>query len=141
MVTITHTVNIPESEIRLEASRSSGPGGQNVNKVNTRVTLVFDVVGSQVLTEQDKQRIIKKLGSRISRAGQIRVVSQRHRTQERNREAALEKFVTLLQSAFVRSKPRKKTGVPARAIKERLQEKKTRSRIKKLRSKNSIQEY
>ena len=131
-------VTIPRDELRLATSRSSGPGGQNVNKVETRVTLLFDVAASQSLSPGQKDRLSRKLATRITRAGVLRVVSQRHRTQAANRRAAEERFVELVGDALVRSKPRRKTRKPARAHRERLEGKRQRSQLKDARRKPNL---
>jgi len=130
MIEITPAVAIPESELRFAASRSGGPGGQNVNKVATRVTLSFDVAGSASLTSEQKVRITANLATRMSRGGVLRVVAQLHRTQSANRKAARERFIALLQVALAEEAPRVPTR-PSRAAKERrLVEKALRSRRK-----------
>ncbi len=130
MILIDSNLSIPEDEISLSFSRSSGPGGQNVNKLNTRVTLRFDVIGSPSLTDDQRERILERLPTRISREGILRVVSQKHRTQKMNREAATERFAELLREALVRIPPRKKRGVPAGVKRKRLEDKRRRSRLK-----------
>lgn len=127
---INSTLSIPESEISFTFSRSSGPGGQNVNKLNTRVTLWFDVAGSPSLSDTQRERILEKLPTRISREGILRVVSQRHRTQKMNRDAATERFAELLREALVQKPPRKKRRVPAGVKRRRLEDKRRRSQIK-----------
>ena len=82
MISITRTVSIGDDELVFTASRSGGPGGQNVNKVNTRMTLLFDLAGSPSLTDVQKRRVSKRLATRIDKQGRLRVVSQKHRTQE-----------------------------------------------------------
>jgi ribosome-associated protein len=134
MIQIKDKIEISESELVFTTSRSSGPGGQNVNKVNTRVTLFFDITGSQGFSEIQKARILKKLANRISRAGLIRVVSQRHRTQKANRNAAIERLVELLKAALKTNPPRKKTKVPFLEKQKRLQEKKQHGLLKKQRT-------
>lgn len=134
VIEINRELEIQEHEISYTFSRSSKPGGQNVNKVSTRVTLLFDVEGSPSLTERQRERIWEKLASRIGRDGILRVVSQKHRTQKANREAALERFVTLLASALKPRRRRRPTAIP-RGVKEgRLEAKKRRSRIKQART-------
>jgi len=97
---------IPDEELRFSASRSGGPGGQNVNKVNSRVTLLFDVDGSRALTPDQKVRLRERLAGRISSAGLLRVVSQRHRTQAANRRAAQQRFEEVLRQALAEESPR-----------------------------------
>ena len=131
MLEITRSLSIPTSELRMQRSRSTGPGGQNVNKLETRVTLLFDVAGSPTLTPSQRDRILATLRTRITKDGVLRVTSQRHRTQGANREAATERFVALLQQALRPVKSRKPTK-PTRASKtRRLDAKKQRGSIKK----------
>ena len=126
---------IPLSELRFTFSRSSGPGGQNVNKVNTRVTLWFDVVNSPNLTDHQKELIRNHMPTRINKDGVLRVVSQKHRSQASNRDEAVERFVSLLGESLQEALPRKKTTISKTAKERRLNEKKYRSRIKERRSK------
>lgn len=135
MIEVTKGVSIPEAEVRFTASRSSGPGGQHVNKADTRVTLRFDVVNSESLSAEQKRRILSRLATRVNKEGVLRVVSQKTRSQAANRDAAVERFVNLLRQTLRRVPPRKRTQVP-RAVKEhRLAEKKYRGRLKRERSK------
>lgn len=131
---VTHQLAIREDELRFTASRSSGPGGQNVNKVNTRVTLWFDVGNSQSLSAEQKKRILTRLSTRVSKKKILRVVSQKHRSQAANREAALERFIELLRKALKGDKPRERTRVPAAARRRRLYEKRRRSLKRRERS-------
>lgn len=124
---------IPTDEVRFVTSRSSGPGGQNVNKVETRVTLLFDLDASTRFDEEQKRRIGRRLASRINGAGLLRVTSQRHRTQAANRQAAAERFVELLTAALARPKRRRPTATPAAAKRQRLEDKKRRARLKETR--------
>lgn len=135
MVRINRRLDIPEGEISFTFSRSSGPGGQNVNKVNTKATLLFDVAGSPSLSEGQRSRIMRRLSTRINREGVLRISSQRHRSQSANREAALAKFADLLGEALRPVRKRRKTKVPERAKKKRLEEKRKRSRLKRTRRK------
>lgn len=131
MIEIGESLEIPDDEISFEFSRSSGPGGQNVNKVSTRVTLLFDVEGSPSLTDDQRARIKSRLGTRITKAGVLRVTSQKHRTQRANREAAVERFTELVGEALRRSRTRRRTK-PTRAAKERrIQDKKRRGELKR----------
>ncbi len=131
MIPITDSVSIGEDELVFKASRSGGPGGQNVNKVNTRMTLLFDLAGSSSLTEFQKHRINEQLSTRIDKQGILRVISQKHRTQEANRRAAIERFVLLVAEALRPRPVRKKTKVPKAAHEHRLKEKKQRGQLKK----------
>jgi ribosome-associated protein len=130
MILVTDRLAIPSEELSFTASRSSGPGGQNVNKLSTRVTLQFDVLRSPSLTEDQRQRIFAKLKSRISKDGVLRVSCQQSRSQAANRDRAVERFVELLRQALRRRRRRKRTAVPASARERRLEEKKRRSRVK-----------
>jgi len=133
-------LSIPESEVRYATSRSSGPGGQNVNKVETRVTLLFDVDGSPTLSETQRQRVRDHLRSRITRAGLLRVVSQVHRTQAANQRTALERFVELLQGALADTQPRVPTSTPAAARRRRLEGKRRHGRLKQQRGRPPVDE-
>ncbi len=134
MIRITDELLIPREELKFTASRSSGPGGQHVNKVSTRVTLRFDVVNSPSLTPDQKTLILDKLATRVSKAGVLRVVSQQTRSQAANKEAALERFINLIQQALEATPERKRSGMPRAAKQKRLDEKKHRSQLKRERS-------
>lgn len=125
---------IPESALEFTFDRSSGPGGQNVNKVNTRVTLWFDLAASPSLTEGEKRRVTTRLRGRIDKNGRMRVVSMRHRTQRANREAATDRFFELLAGALTRRKKRIPTRTPLKAKRRRLRAKREQSDKKRLRA-------
>ena len=130
MIEITPDLSIADGELRFSASRSGGPGGQNVNKVSTKVTLTFDVAGSPSLSPEQREHILERLATRISRDGVLQVVSQRHRSQAANREAVVTRFVELLRLALAEESPRVPTR-PTRVAKERrVTSKKLRARIK-----------
>ena len=131
---ITGALNIPLSELSFSFSRSSGPGGQNVNKVNTRVTLAFDVVNSSSINERQRQLISSRLAPRINKNGVLRIAADSCRTQAGNRQEVIQRFVGLLRQALHRQRPRRKTRVPKRARERRLSAKKNRGRLKQLRS-------
>jgi len=133
MAKVTERITVPDDELIYKFSRSAGPGGQNVNKLNTRVTLLFHVAGSRTLTNEQKQRINSNLSSRISENGFLTVVSQKHRKQNANRAAARKRLEGLLASALVVKRVRKKTAVPYAARQRRLLHKRRRSEIKQMR--------
>jgi ribosome-associated protein len=134
MIKITDQVSIPQEELKYSASRSSGPGGQRVNKVSTRVTLRFDVANSPSLSPKQKERILTCLATRVSHSGVLRVVSQQTRSQAANKEVALERFIHLLHQALRQTARRIPTKISPAAKRRRLQEKKHRSRLKRERS-------
>jgi ribosome-associated protein len=121
---------IPLGELTFTSSRSSKPGGQHVNKVASRITLNFDVAGSPSLTDEQRRKISSKLQTRINKEGVLRVVSQKYRSQKANKEAAIERFITLLRIALSKARPRIKTKTPAAVKQKRLEDKKHRGRIK-----------
>jgi len=133
MIRINDDLEIDESELDYEFARSSGPGGQNVNKVETKVTLKFDVEASRSLNDLQKSRIADGLASRITKDGVLRVTSQRHRTREANRHAAIARFIELVDDALEERTPRKKTKVTRAAKLRRIEGKKRRGQVKRLR--------
>lgn len=135
MIAITKQLAIPDREVQFTASRSSGPGGQNVNKVNTRVTLHFPVWSSKSLTASQKAKIASCLKSRITKDGILHLHAQGTRSQAANRAVLIERFATLLAHALKPAKTRKATPVPHRVIEHRLHEKKQRAVLKKERRK------
>ena len=134
MLQINDELSIPESELRFTASRSAGPGGQHVNKVNSRMTLHYDVDGSASLSDAQRRRIRARLPTRINRNGTLKLHCQRHRSQAANREVLNERFVELIRWALSRQRRRKKTVTPRSVRERRLQHKRRRSELKKLRS-------
>jgi ribosome-associated protein len=132
MIRISSKVSIPENEVELQAIRAQGSGGQNVNKVSSAIQLFFDI-GASSLPDAYKERLLAMSDSRITEGGVIVIKSQEHRTQEKNREAALARLQQLVRAAGVRPKTRKPTR-PTRGSKERrLQAKTERSQTKALR--------
>ena len=132
MLEITPSLHIDERDLQIEFVRASGPGGQNVNKVATAVQLRFDVHGSS-LAEEVKERLTRLAGKRITGEGVLLIEARRFRTQEQNREDAIQRFVELVRKSLVQPKPRKKTKPTAGSKEERLKEKKRKGEIKKLR--------
>jgi ribosome-associated protein len=117
-------------EITYQTSRSSGPGGQNVNKVESRVELRWHLQDSQVLTALQKQLILEKLAGQLTTEGYLLVVAQDDRSQLRNKEIALARFYELLQKSLRRPKPRRATRPSAGAVRKRLEGKKIQSEKK-----------
>lgn len=134
MIQITDDLAIPDEELSFQTSRSGGPGGQNVNKLETRVTLRFDLAGSPSLTEEQRERLRERLATRVTKTGELRVTSQKHRTQAANREASVERFVELLKEALAEEAPRRPTKMPKAAKRRRIQAKRRRGKVKKERS-------
>lgn len=133
MIEITPQLRIPEEELDVRASTSSGPGGQNVNRVRTRVSVRFNVRTSPSLGENDRSRLLEVLGPRLDASGNLQVRSQKHRTQHQNREAAIGRLREILVEALRRPTPRRPTSKPKRAEERRLEAKRQRSRIKETR--------
>lgn len=132
MIEITPSLQIDERELQIDFVRASGPGGQNVNKVATAAQLRFDVRVSS-LPGEVKERLIHLAGKRITSEGVLLIEARRFRTQEKNREDAIQRFTELVRRSLVKPKARRKTK-PTRAAKEaRLKEKKRRGEIKKVR--------
>lgn len=122
----------PAQLLRAVTSRSGGPGGQNVNKVETRVTIEVDV-DALPLTDEQKARVRAELGGRINRDGVLRVTSQAARSQVENRDRALARMEELLRGALAERTPRRATRVPKVQKRRRVEEKRKRGEIKKLR--------
>jgi len=123
------------SELEFSASRSSGPGGQNINKVSTKISLRFDVLNSAVLTEEQKQTLIHKWASQLTKEGVLLLHSQEKRSQLQNKEAVLIKLDRLLTKAFAVKKPRKSTKPSKASKRKRVDAKKLRGEKKQWRQK------
>jgi ribosome-associated protein len=133
MVLINDDLEIPQSELSFRYARSSGPGGQNVNKVATKVTLLFDVQASESLGDDQKSLIEQRLANRISSAGILHFTSQRHRTPSANQREVLQRFAELVGDALRERPKRKRTRMPSSAKRRRLDSKRRRSQVKALR--------
>jgi len=132
-IIINKRVKIPLDELRFRYARSGGHGGQNVNKVETRVELIFDVHGSRSLSDNDRRQLSAHLSQRIDSRGMLHIVSQESRSQWRNRELAVVRFTELLKKALMPRKKRIATKTPVALKERRLENKKRRGDIKKSR--------
>ncbi|MFC1925066.1 alternative ribosome rescue aminoacyl-tRNA hydrolase ArfB [Chloroflexota bacterium] len=133
MIQVTRYISIDESEIQMEFVRSSGPGGQNVNKVATAVQLRFDVAGSPSLPGEVRERLTSLAGNQITDDGTLIINARKFRTQWRNRQDAMERLVELIRAAAQRPKVRRPRKVSLAAKMRRLESKRYRSKTKRLR--------
>lgn len=133
MIQITEKIFINESEIKEEFIRSSGPGGQHVNRVATAVQLRFDVANSPSLPLDVRDRLLRIAGKRATEEGVLIIEARRYRSQEKNRKDALDRLIKLIAKAAQKPKVRRKMKPTYESIRRRLEAKRRRSRIKKLR--------
>lgn len=131
------TIKLRPEEIRCDFIRASGPGGQNVNKVATAVQLRFNARETQSLSPEIRDRLIRLAGKRVNGAGEIVIEARRFRTQQRNREDAWQRLMQLIEQAAVRPKTRRKSSPTEASNVRRIEKKKRRSGIKKLRARAS----
>jgi ribosome-associated protein len=122
------------------ASRSSGPGGQHVNKTSSRIELRFNIYTSRLLVEEEKQLLLEKLGHRISKEGILRIVSQKERSQRMNKQQCIRKFYLLLEQTLKKETPRKKSRPSKSSIEKIKEEKKRKAEKKTVRAKIKIWE-
>ena len=135
MIEVTDSIMLADDEVQVRAVRASGPGGQHVNKVSTAIELRFDVRGSPALPEGVRARLEKLAGSRLTLEGVLILVAQAHRSQEMNRQAALERLFELIRKAAEPPPPPRKKTRPTYASKlRRLEGKSKRSGVKAMRS-------
>jgi ribosome-associated protein len=137
MIHVTSTIVIAEDELSFEFIRSSGPGGQNVNKVATAVQLRFDVLHSPSLPDDVRIRLVRLAGKRLTGCGVLVITARRHRTQQQNRDDALERLVEMLRAASVPPKKRRKTRPTAASKQRRLEDKRRKSKVKRMRKRLS----
>lgn len=129
---------ILQRELRFKAIRSAGPGGQHVNKVSSKIVLSFDVATSNALSVEEKQILLEKWASRLSKDQQIQLSCDESRSQIQNKTRALKRFLLLIEAALIVDQPRKITKVPKSAIRKRLKDKQSWSETKKLRRKPDL---
>ena len=141
MIRVTRNIAIDEREIEQHFIRASGPGGQNVNKVATAVQIRFDVAHSHSLPEEVRGRLISLAGRRMTKDGILVIDARRFRTQERNREDAIGRLVTLIRAAAVRPKPRRRTKPTLASKRRRLEAKRQRSELKRGRRRVGSNDY
>ena len=130
---ISCKIEIPQNELIFKASRSSGPGGQNVNKLNTKVAVNFNISNSGALNAEQKEIILKKLGHRLTKDNILIVESQRFRSQKANRDFAIEKLNDIIENALKKAKTRRPTRPTRTAVEKRLRSKKMKSLLKRQR--------
>ncbi len=131
MIRITPYLALDEGEIKLQFIRASGPGGQNVNKVSSAVQLRFDAAHSPSLPEEVRARLMRLAGSRLTNEGEVVIEAKRFRTQERNRQDAIDRLVELIRRATEKPRPRVATRPTLASKKRRLEAKKQRGEVKR----------
>jgi len=133
LLIINSQLRLPQSEVQYRFARSSGPGGQHVNKTETQVELLFDVAHSTSLTEPQRQRLLTKLKNLIDQEGVLHLAAQSERSQLRNREVVTERFQSVMAAALHEPKKRRPTRPTSASKTRRIESKKRRGQIKQLR--------
>jgi ribosome-associated protein len=132
-IVLSHSLKIPTAELQFKTSRSGGPGGQNVNKLETRVEVLFDVANSPSIQEHIRQRLLNNLASQLDSSGILHVVAQDTRSQWKNKQLAIERLTDFIKSALIVRKKRIATKATHAAREVRLRTKKARSQTKRMR--------
>ena len=140
VIVVTPEIAIDERELRFEFIRATGPGGQKVNKSSSAVQLRFDVFGSPSLPDEVRSRLIMLAGRRLSEKGVLVIEAKRFRSQDRNRQDAVERLCTLIRQAARRNRRRRSTRPSSAARERRLQEKKRRSALKRQRGRPDVRD-
>jgi ribosome-associated protein len=135
MITIRNKISLSEEELKFAFIRSSGPGGQNVNKVSTAVQLRFDVHNSESLSEKIKSKLVSIAGRRITKDGILIIEAKRYRTQAKNKQDAIERLITLIRKSSEITKSRRKTKPTKASLEKRIASKKKKAQLKKQREK------
>lgn len=134
-LTFTRGVRIPFGDLTFEFSRGSGPGGQNVNKVNSRVTLRWNIAEAEYLSDSIRDRLLEKLKTRVTNDGELVLHASEYRDQPKNRDAAIGRLKTLVADALYQQKTRRKTRPSRGSVERRIQASKRKSAVKKMRRK------
>ncbi len=132
-IRVTDAVSIPRSELTIRATRSGGPGGQHVNTSSTRIEITWDVTRTSALNEDERGRVLARLGTRVSEEGTVRVVASDSRSQRRNREHAEARLSDLVRRALIVPKARRRTRTPRKAVEARLERKRQHAERKRRR--------
>jgi ribosome-associated protein len=130
-IAVGKTLTIPRAELLLKATRSGGPGGQHVNTSSTRIELVWDVASSPSLDDAQRAHLMARLASRLDSQGKLRLVAQDERSQLRNREAAIARFIAVVARGLIVPRKRKRTRPPAASKRARLESKRKRGALKR----------
>jgi ribosome-associated protein len=133
MIKVNNKISINENELKFDFIRASGPGGQNVNKVSTAVQLRFNIMTSKSLNEHEKAMIIQCHRKKVTNEGILIIEAKRFRTQEKNKQDAVERLISLIIKCTKIKKPRRKTKIPKSVMEKRIEGKKRKAETKKLR--------